>query len=157
MSTPTPAPGVVDAVAALRAAFEDLHVMHDCEDTCPDDCDLSDYSESAYRHHDEHNADVREDIEERASGLVDALEDWLGPDALAGSSVGTNNHGQPPAPPPVEVDTGISDIDGTHIVQIDTADNTGRIRVFINDGTIYDGDPETDRPPWGVLRGAPRV
>lgn len=157
MSTPTPPPGVVDAVAALRAAFADLHVMHDCEGTCSDDCDLSDYSESAYRHHDEHNADVREDIHERACGLVDALGDWLGLGALDGPSVGTNNTGQSPALSPVEVDTGISEIDGATIVQIDTAANTGRIRVFINDGTIYDGDPEIDWPLGGLTCEAPRV
>lgn len=29
------------------------------------------------------------------------------------------------------------------IVQIDTPANIGRVRVYINDGRIYDGDPET--------------
>ncbi|WP_292976283.1 hypothetical protein [Mycobacterium sp.] len=155
MSTPAPPPGVVAAVAALRAGFADLHVMYDCDDECPSDCDLSDYSESAYRSHDEHNADVREDIEERASGLVDALEEWLGPDALGGSGPNAAANNQPPTPRPVEVDTGISEIDGAHIVQIDTADNPGRIRVFINDGTVYDGYPETDWPPGSHYRERP--
>lgn len=27
------------------------------------------------------------------------------------------------------------------MVQIDTAESVGRVRVFINDGTVYDGDP----------------
>ncbi|OOK65307.1 hypothetical protein BZL29_7691 [Mycobacterium kansasii] len=66
------------AVAALRAAFDDIHVMHVCDENCPDNCDLSDYSEAAYRHHDEHNFDVREAIHDRASALVEALEEWLG-------------------------------------------------------------------------------
>lgn len=32
---------------------------------------------------------------------------------------------------------------GYTVVQIDTAENPGRMRVYINDGCIYDGDPET--------------
>uniref|UniRef100_A0A5Q5BT94 Uncharacterized protein n=2 Tax=unclassified Mycobacterium TaxID=2642494 RepID=A0A5Q5BT94_MYCSS len=40
-----------------------------------------------------------------------------------------------------------SDLDGAHVVQIDTTESTGRVRVFINDGAVYDGDPETDEPP----------
>lgn len=66
----------------LRAVFGDLHEMHECDQDCPDACEQSDYSESAYRHHDEHNADVREDIELKAGSLVGALETWLGVDAL---------------------------------------------------------------------------
>lgn len=54
-------------------------VMHECDKDCPDDCDLTDYSESACRKHDEHNFDVREVIHERAEGLVGALEEWLNP------------------------------------------------------------------------------
>ena len=83
MSAPTPPATVLAAVAALRAAFDDIHVMHECDQNCLADCDLSDYSESAYRYHDEHNFDVRETIHDRASGLVDALEEWL--------STGTGN------------------------------------------------------------------
>ncbi len=78
MSTPIPSAGVVTAVAALRAAFDDIHVMHGCDQDCPDDCPLIDESESAYRDHDEHNADVRESIHEWAEGLVEALDEWLG-------------------------------------------------------------------------------
>lgn len=84
MSAPTPPPGVITAVTALRAEFARLHVMHECDENCPEDCGSSDYSESAYRHHDEHNADVREAIEWSASGLVAALEEWLGPQCLTG-------------------------------------------------------------------------
>lgn len=70
-------------MVALRAAFGDLHQMHDCDQHCPRGCDQFDCSESAYRRHDEHNADVREDIELKAGGLLDALGEWLGADSLA--------------------------------------------------------------------------
>ncbi len=83
MGVPTPPPGVIAAVTALRADFDRLHLMHECDGNCSGDCDSSDYSESAYRYHDEHNADVREAIEGSASGLVGALEDWLGPLGLS--------------------------------------------------------------------------
>lgn len=78
MSAPTPPAAVVAAVGALRAAFDDIHVMHECDQNCPPGCDLSDYSEYAYRYHDEHNFDVRETIHDRAAVLVDALDEWLG-------------------------------------------------------------------------------
>lgn len=48
----------------------------------------------------------------------------------------------------------VSDLDAAHVVQIDTTETTGRVRVFINDGTVYDGDPETDAPPGAHYRGA---
>jgi hypothetical protein len=35
------------------------------------------------------------------------------------------------------------------IVQIDTPTDIGRIRVYINDGRIYDGDPETGQE-WSL-------
>lgn len=78
MSTPTPPAEVSDAMSALRAAFDDIHVMHECSGECPADCALTDYSEAAYRRHDEHNVDVREEIHELAEGLVAALDEWLG-------------------------------------------------------------------------------
>lgn len=78
MSAPNPPADVVDAIAGLRAAFDDIHVMHDCDRNCGADCDLADYSWSAYRYHDERNFDVREVIHERAESLVAALDDWLG-------------------------------------------------------------------------------
>lgn len=83
MSAPAPPAGVIGAVVALRAAFGDLHAMHDCDQHCSEDCAQSDYSELAYRHHDERNADVREDIELKAGWLLDALGEWLGADNLA--------------------------------------------------------------------------
>ncbi len=48
----------------------------------------------------------------------------------------------------------VSDLDAAHVVQIDTAESVGRVRVFINDGAVYDGDPETDEPPGAHYRGA---
>lgn len=87
MSAPTPPAAVLDALAGLRAAFDDIHVMHECSDDCPADCDLTDYSEAAYRRHDEHNFDAREEIHERAEGLVAALDDWLGSAAAEAGAV----------------------------------------------------------------------
>jgi hypothetical protein len=43
----------------------------------------------------------------------------------------------------LEVLTWVSDDDGALVVQIDTSANAGRVRVNINDGAIWDGDPET--------------
>lgn len=42
----------------------------------------------------------------------------------------------------IEVCAGESPIDGAHLVIIDTLGMTGRIRILLNDGTIYDADPE---------------
>lgn len=86
MSTPTPPAAVIASLAALRSAFDDIHVMHECSAECPADCDLTDYSASALRSHDEHNFDAREVIHERAEGLVDALVEWLGVACLASSA-----------------------------------------------------------------------
>lgn len=43
--------------------------------------------------------------------------------------------------------------DDARVVQIDTTEATGRVRVFLNDGAVYDGDPETDEPPGAHYRG----
>lgn len=74
----TPPQSVVSAVKSLIESFDDIHVMHEHDDSCPEDCDEEDYSEGAYQDHDEHNADVRETIHERAEALVEALTEWLG-------------------------------------------------------------------------------
>lgn len=37
--------------------------------------------------------------------------------------------------------------DGALVVQIDTHEGTGRVRVWLNDGALYDGDPERDEAP----------
>ncbi|MCT7373280.1 hypothetical protein [Mycolicibacterium llatzerense] len=41
----------------------------------------------------------------------------------------------------------VSDRDGAQVVEIDSAETAGRIRVWLNEGTIYDGDPMHDEPP----------
>ncbi|MGB8404228.1 MAG: hypothetical protein WCE30_09205 [Mycobacterium sp.] len=41
----------------------------------------------------------------------------------------------------------VSDRDDAQVVEIDTTEDTGHVRVLINDGVIYDGDPENDEPP----------
>jgi hypothetical protein len=55
---------VVDVIDAMRAAINRLHTQPDSEDD-PDWWD--------YRHHDEHNADVREDISQYAEILSDRI------------------------------------------------------------------------------------
>lgn len=37
--------------------------------------------------------------------------------------------------------------DGVTVVQIDTTQNPGRLRINFNDGVLWDGDPNTDEPP----------
>lgn len=56
----------------------------------------------------------------------------------AGEAAGIDVHGY------------VSLIDGAAVAQIDTTESTGRIRVFLNDGTIYDGNPEHDDAPRQV-------
>ncbi|QFS94549.1 hypothetical protein FIV07_27640 (plasmid) [Mycobacterium sp. THAF192] len=72
-ATPIPPADLVAALSSLRAAFAEVHVMHECDGQCPPGCDLTDLSGSAYRDHDERNADVREVIHDRAEVLVTAL------------------------------------------------------------------------------------
>ncbi|SHQ51700.1 Uncharacterised protein [Mycobacteroides abscessus subsp. bolletii] len=90
---PVPPSAVLAAVADLRDRINDLHVMHECDENCGSDCDLRDESPAAYRAHDEHNFDVREQIEQCASGLLDALEEWLGPVLAEASSPCTKTEG----------------------------------------------------------------
>lgn len=40
----------------------------------------------------------------------------------------------------------VSDVDGAQVVQIDTSDATGRLRIYLNDATVWDDDPETGDP-----------
>lgn len=44
----------------------------------------------------------------------------------------------------------VSDVDGAPVVQIDTTEAARRVRVCINDGPVYDGDPTCDRPPGAL-------
>lgn len=39
------------------------------------------------------------------------------------------------------------DLHDTIVVQVDTLEAAGRVRVNLNDGTIYEGNPETDATP----------
>lgn len=43
---------------------------------------------------------------------------------------------------PIEVTIYRSKIDGALVVDVDTVPDTGRVRVNLNDGTIWTGDPE---------------
>jgi hypothetical protein len=43
--------------------------------------------------------------------------------------------------------------DGVPVVQIDTNEDTGRIRVNINDAPVWDGDPVTDQIPGANYNG----
>lgn len=44
----------------------------------------------------------------------------------------------------ITVGVWVSDVDGVPVVQIDTTDNSGRIRVNVNEGPVFDADPEAD-------------
>ena len=253
-ATPIPPADLVAALSSLRAAFAEVHVMHECDGQCPPDCDLTDLSGSAYRDHDERNADVREVIHDRAEVLVTALEQWLAPgadsvvplgadvedvedvrsgrldgplyrvvgvagvlrdvrrrsavtgdlegmerrfvaselrparrstlwrhaaqvvraagaqwqravdaddedvDSLAALTDGAEDLAELVLAPGVEPDGVVvvcgvvSDLDGAHVVQVDTPEGAGRVRVVINEGDIYDGDPDTDEPPGAHYR-----
>lgn len=37
-----------------------------------------------------------------------------------------------------------SEVDGIPVIQVDTDHRIGRLRVNLNDGTLWDGDPDTD-------------
>ncbi|UOR02081.1 hypothetical protein MUN77_01735 [Leucobacter allii] len=39
-----------------------------------------------------------------------------------------------------------SELDGAVVIDLDTVDDVGRVRVTLNDGVIWDGDPEQDVP-----------
>lgn len=41
----------------------------------------------------------------------------------------------------------VSEIDGAHVVEIDTRPEHGRIRIYLNDGPVYDADPEAQPEP----------
>ncbi|HEX7428041.1 MAG TPA: hypothetical protein VF328_14135 [Mycobacterium sp.] len=78
MSAPTPPPAVINCIKALRADFDRIHVIHECDADCPKDCPDFIGASYDYSDHDEHNADVREDIDYHAQLLVGALDEWLG-------------------------------------------------------------------------------
>ena len=46
----------------------------------------------------------------------------------------------------IRVGVMISGADGSILVQVDTYDDTGNVRIFVNDGDpVFDEDPETGR------------
>lgn len=51
----------------------------------------------------------------------------------------------------VTSDTGA---DGATVVQVDTEDHEGRVRINLNDGTVWDHDPELGPADPGSLAGA---
>lgn len=87
--------------------------------------------------HDEEDFGIVEELLERAERLAGLILDG-----------GDENRSAA-----VEVSDFASAFDDAHVVQIDTTETTGRVRVFINDGAVYDGDPETDEPPGAHYRG----
>ncbi|MDO2394755.1 hypothetical protein QRB38_13140 [Mycobacterium avium subsp. hominissuis] len=40
----------------------------------------------------------------------------------------------------------LSEVDGVPVIQVDTNAASGRLRVNLNDSTLWDGDPDTDGP-----------
>lgn len=58
-----------------------------------------------------------------------------------------------PAHPGMATDGGPDAI----VVQIDTGENTGRLRVNINDAGVWDGDPQTDHRPGAWFHTEPEA
>ncbi|MDN5892875.1 MAG: hypothetical protein L0H93_02515 [Nocardioides sp.] len=56
----------------------------------------------------------------------------------------THAGGREPAEEPGTVATYVAEDDGAFGVQIDTRVGTGQCRVWLNDGLIFEGDPEVD-------------
>lgn len=52
---------------------------------------------------------------------------------------------------PVEVSVHRSSIDGALVVQVDTTGDTGDLRVNLNDGMLWDGNPEYNHSPLDGL------
>lgn len=51
-----------------------------------------------------------------------------------------------PAEAPVSLVTYVSDIDGATVVEIETGEFTGHLRVYVNEGVIFDQNPEEHGP-----------
>ena len=47
----------------------------------------------------------------------------------------------------------VSELDDAQVVEIVATEGTGRVRVYINEGVIYDGDPGSDNPPGAYYDG----
>lgn len=48
--------------------------------------------------------------------------------------------------PGVEVTTYLSDLDGASVIEIDTQVGVGQVRVYVNEGAVFDQDPEEPGP-----------
>jgi hypothetical protein len=46
----------------------------------------------------------------------------------------------------IDVTTYISEMDGATVVEIDTSAHRGRLRVYVNEGPVFDQDPEEHGP-----------
>lgn len=44
----------------------------------------------------------------------------------------------------IQVDAAVSEDDNATVVHVDTGSTTGLLRIYLNDGLIWDGDPETE-------------
>ncbi len=53
---------------------------------------------------------------------------------------------------PIEVSVYRSKIDGALVVEIDTTDETGDLRINLNDGQIWTGDPESTTSGLALLK-----
>jgi hypothetical protein len=52
---------------------------------------------------------------------------------------------------PLETCVYRSRVDGAIVVEVETEAGLGRLRITLNDGTVWDGDPEQTRSDRGVL------
>lgn len=48
---------------------------------------------------------------------------------------------------PAEITVYRSNIDNALVIEIDTYETTGHTRIYLNDGTIFDADPDAPDPP----------
>lgn len=69
-----------------------------------------------------------------------SFTDQLGGDPILGVDAANEAIRQNPY---VEISAYRSDGDSAFVVQIDTAEDLGQLRVFVNDGAVYDADPAT--------------
>ena len=38
----------------------------------------------------------------------------------------------------------VSDVDGATVIQVDTLADTGQVRIYLNEGIVWSGDPEAE-------------
>lgn len=94
------------------------------------------------------------------SELIDGSDEFNALRGLAEDMAGLALADDPAGLAEVAVCGYVSDHDGAQVVEIDSTEATGRVRVVINDVTVYDGEPNTDEPPGeyydGPAWGGPR-